>query len=295
MPKIFNPMQFIDDIGNELIASFDQSSQATSPGEIGYGREAALREKLQRVFGETLFLKHGFIFDSSGNVSLQQDIVVSERQFGLEFSLGSTVGPTYFPCETVIAAGEVKSGLTRKELTNSFLKCRSVKSLLRKRLTEISGHKYEGEYGRRYGSALAIGQLGPEAFDQSRHSSDQIFYFSASRNCKVSDKVLFESFRESCQGEKFDAPDLLISLDGTIVTYSVRASNGEPQICNQDGATGINIMRKVRNPFSVLVSGIRNHIANGRTVPMESLGVYFDPRSAARGLNYSFDEPFKQA
>ena len=288
----FSPIQFIDDIGKELIASFTQSGQASSPGEVGYGREASLRDKLQRVFGETLFLKHGFVFDSHGEVSLQQDVVINERQFGLSFSLGSVDGPTYFPCETVIAAGEVKSKLTKKELTNSFAKCISVKSLRRKLLTEILGNEYEGEFGRKYGSATSLGLLGPDAFDQIRHSQDQVFYFCVSQVCSVSDKVLFEAFRDSCALENRKAPDLLVTLDGTVVTFALRDSEGSPQICSQDCATSVNIMRNVRNPFSVLVSGIRNHIANGRTVPWESLGVYFNPRSNAVGTNYSFDEPF---
>ena len=87
----------------------------------------------------------GFVIDSYGGTSRQQDIVLYERDLCPVFSINRTSQTTYYPCEGVIAVGEIKSWLDRDALKDAFEKIASVKALQRHPTTDRMPHPTTGE------------------------------------------------------------------------------------------------------------------------------------------------------
>ena len=59
------------------------------------------------------------------------DIVLYEKDFCPVYSVNRDPSTTYYPCEGVIAVGEIKSRITSEELEDIFNKIASVKRLRR--------------------------------------------------------------------------------------------------------------------------------------------------------------------
>ena len=131
MEKSFNSIEFLKDLARELVDHFTRAGRATTPGLVGSGREAAARQKLESVLPAVAGIGSGCIIDVTGHTSRQQDIVVYEKQVSPVFSINNNPESTYYPCEGVIAVGEVKSGLGRAELLDALDKVRSAKALRR--------------------------------------------------------------------------------------------------------------------------------------------------------------------
>ena len=66
-----------------------------------------------------------------GATSKQQDVVLYEKHLCPEYSINDDPATTYYPCEGVIAVGEVKSEMASKDLEDTFDKIASVKKLRR--------------------------------------------------------------------------------------------------------------------------------------------------------------------
>ena len=73
----------------------------------------------------------GFVIDSYGGTSRQADIVLYEQDICPVFSVNDTPETTYYPCECVLAVGEVKSSFDRNSVQDAFSKIASVKRLRR--------------------------------------------------------------------------------------------------------------------------------------------------------------------
>ncbi len=91
------------------------------PGELGADREEIIRQFLRTYLPKRFDVSTGFAFDSKGHVSQQLDIVISNSMICPHFETAG--GQRFFPCESVVAVGQVKSSLTttsefRKALAN---------------------------------------------------------------------------------------------------------------------------------------------------------------------------------
>jgi hypothetical protein len=95
-----------------------------------------VQRKLEHLLPVGIGVGSGCVIDSFGGTSKQQDVILYEKAFCPIFSVNDTPETTYYPCEGVIAVGEVKSTVASKELTDIFKKIHSVKML--KRFTRIS-------------------------------------------------------------------------------------------------------------------------------------------------------------
>ena len=78
MAEQFSIDEYLRILGDELIAAFAQGGLAPSPGTKGASREKAVRDKLRQLLPSGIGVGTGFVIDSQGNVSLQQDIVLYE-------------------------------------------------------------------------------------------------------------------------------------------------------------------------------------------------------------------------
>ncbi|MYB36674.1 MAG: hypothetical protein F4Y26_04625 [Gammaproteobacteria bacterium] len=107
-------------------------SETRRPADRGGKAEELVREALRSVLPGWIGVGQGFVIDSYGHTSLQQDVVLFERSRSPVFrtlSDGEAIGN--FPCECVIAAGEVKARTYSGWIADVFQKSESAKRMRR--------------------------------------------------------------------------------------------------------------------------------------------------------------------
>ena len=82
------------------------------PGQLGGGREEILRRFLRDYLPKRFEVSSGFVFDSGGKISRQLDVIVADAGICPRFEIQG--GSRVYPCESVVAVGQVKSSLTSK-------------------------------------------------------------------------------------------------------------------------------------------------------------------------------------
>ena len=99
----------------------------------------------------------GYVIDSYGNTSKQMDVFLYEREICPVFAINKDPASTYYPCEGVIAVGEVKTNINSRGLYYIFKKIKSVKELRRFAAFSPSGMPGIEDYVafRKYGSPLS--------------------------------------------------------------------------------------------------------------------------------------------
>ena len=131
MKNGFNSKKYVKELAIELIQNFTNAGKATTPQLIGTAKENEVRGKLQKIFPPLINVATGCVIDSKNNTSRQTDVIIYEKDFCPIFSINDTPEASYFPCESVIAVGEIKSTLNNTELIDSIDKIKSVKILKR--------------------------------------------------------------------------------------------------------------------------------------------------------------------
>lgn len=121
---------------NELLRKFSRkldidfheiSGNISHAPKSGEARENALRSILKKLLPQRVEINSGFVFDAQGQESRQIDIVIFDKTVATIFDVE---GINYFPCEAVIAVGEVKSDIdSRDKLRDALEKIMSVKKL----------------------------------------------------------------------------------------------------------------------------------------------------------------------
>lgn len=179
MENHFNSSEYIKHLADELIRNFAYSSSATTPVLVGNAREKEVIRKLELLLPKFVAVGSGCVIDSYGKTSKQLDIIIYEKDYCPVFSINESPETTYYPCEAVIAVGEVKSTLNTKELDDIFKKINSVKELKRHSveskslMTDIPYKSF-----RKYGMTGAFEGAPEEDYDQENKSTDQIFGFA---------------------------------------------------------------------------------------------------------------------
>ena len=222
MDQTFDVDAFIARIGRRLVEQFDDARAATSPATVGAAMEQPVRDQLEQILPRGIAVGSGFVIDSQGGTSRQTDIVLYERDICPVFSINNTPETTYYPCEGVIAVGEVKSGLDRNSLDDSFKKIASVKQLKRqvihnpipmpdtgKRSAETRG------YGTIQGDSILRIDYDPESAETA-----QIFGFVLAGELRVKTDTFCESFKEFAgkHGNTL-SPNMAVILNGGLVTW----------------------------------------------------------------------------
>ncbi|MEM9795151.1 MAG: DUF6602 domain-containing protein [Pseudomonadota bacterium] len=96
-------------------------------GEIGTQVERAFHSALTKVLPERVGVSSGFVLDSVGGISSQLDIILYDKHGVPPIFQDGELG--IFPAEAVYAAGEVKTRLGSKEISDAWDKCFKFKSL----------------------------------------------------------------------------------------------------------------------------------------------------------------------
>jgi hypothetical protein len=151
-------------ISSAFAIEFDELCREISHNQTsGEAREYALVSLLRKYLPLRVGIERGFVIDARGGESKQIDVVIYDKTVGTVFEVS---GVKYFPCETVIAVGEVKSDIdSSTKLLDALNKLRSVKSLDR---TNNGTNKLIT------GPGLSINGI---RFDPSTIHRDQIFGF----------------------------------------------------------------------------------------------------------------------
>ena len=162
-----------------------------------------------------------------GTLVSKTDVILYERDICPVFSVNNTPETTYYPCEGVIAIGEIKSSLNTAPLKDSFAKTASVKSL-RRHIVPFPGNleflptEERVISYRHYGSKVGPPVITTEAFDQDNDEYSQIFGFVLSGKLELNPQTLLAKFVElvSKTGDQL-SPNIVVTLkDGLLYPYN---------------------------------------------------------------------------
>jgi hypothetical protein len=171
------------------------------PGELGAGREEVLRQFLRKYLPRRFGVSTGFVFDSIGNVSRQIDVIIYDALLTPRFE--AVGGKEFYPCESVVCVGEVKSVLTsNKDVINALENLRSVKVL------------------DRSGGGVNLSIRDEEPMAQDSNHLDQIFSFLfVIDRCMKEDKLRRTWFEYLCAHERHVWPNLFFYFDNYLTTH----------------------------------------------------------------------------
>jgi Domain of unknown function (DUF6602) len=101
-------------VAKRLKIEFEEQAKLLGhPGEVGTGRENVLKAILTKYLPKRYEVDSGFVIDALGNKSEQMDIVIYEADYTPVFEV--VEGKKFFPCETVVAVGQVKTDIGSRE------------------------------------------------------------------------------------------------------------------------------------------------------------------------------------
>ena len=284
MNKNFDTVSYAIDVGRELIANFARAGQATSAGLVGSAREAPTRGKLQHLLPNGIAVGTGCVIDSHGGTSRQMDVVLYEKHLCPVYSINDDPATTYYPCEGVIAVGEIKSRMASTDLEDTFAKIASVKKL--RRYARRSSDETSEQLGlqasvpfRSYGSSNSMIGTEAQAFDQDSKPFDQIFGFSVAGFLALRPRTLCTKYVEltALTGQTL-SPNLIVTLDDNQVLCPLRIPphrpNPEIAISPHD-ANAIYCVTRPEGGFQFLLSRIYTVYRRGRTVEEVAFDRYF--------------------
>lgn len=155
--KVFSLEALLRQAGRHLRINLSERF-IPQPGEIGSDREETIRQFLRTHLPKRFSVSTGFAFDANGRVSQQLDIIISDSMLCAHFETAG--GIRFYPCESIVAVGQIKSSLTsRAEFRNALSNLESVKILDR----SARGRAIDNKFG--------------EAIDQTSNHLHQIFTF----------------------------------------------------------------------------------------------------------------------
>jgi hypothetical protein len=171
------------------------------PGERGRDREAVVRDFLGQYLPDRVGVSTGFVFDCQGGISQQADVVIYDRLHSPTFP--SSGGTRFFPCESVLCVGQVKSNLnSRAELASALENIKSVKALDR----SAGGTNQDSTSGRMIVPA--------------ENHLDQIFGFVFAAKSDLSSPTIREVFEASvAKSQRHLWPNLIFAFDRCLLTF----------------------------------------------------------------------------
>jgi hypothetical protein len=291
MEQTFNTSSYLQHIAEELIRNFAFAGQATTPGLVGGAREKTTRHKLETLLPPMVGVGTGCIIDSYGNTSKQMDIVVYEKNICPIYSINDTPETTYFPCEGVIAVGEIKSTLNNKELEDIFAKVNSVKQLRRYAIpskSQLSGEEIVSF--RHYGTLGAWDCYKEEEFNQDEKRTDQIFCFAFCGELNVKPETLLETFTEELKKyPKNNSVNLISILNYGLVLFMNRQLN-QVRYWYGDDTNSLYVTSKRENNFQFLINRLIEVIRSYRTTETSSFSNYINKSAGQILLDGTFKD-----
>ena len=236
MDENFDPDAFIRRVGQRLVTQFDDARAATSPSTVGTAMEKSARNQLEQLLPRGLAVGSGFVIDSYGGTSRQTDIVVYEKDICPVFSINDTPETTYYPCECVVAVGEVKSELNRGSLEDAFDKIASVKRLKRHVTTHTVPHPETGEQLASYRSYVNLDTGFLPDISKDPGDWGKIWGFVLAGKSRLADESLAKLFLElSREVGDGSSPNLGVVLTGQLLSWGTRTTELPGEVHQLDG------------------------------------------------------------
>ncbi len=248
---------------NKLSAAINQIRRSIPhSGEIGTLIEQQFRFQLEEILPEKIAVSHGFVVDSTDEISRQMDIILYDKlNTPRIFASG---GAQMFPVETTYACGEIKTDLNSSELEDSFKKCLSYKKLCRKAYIERSSP-----------ITTSYALFGGE-YDHWQ----SIFFCVAVKS--ISAKCLGEKYKEIVECKQLPIHqriDTIVALDGTdgqnmLFNVLGEIRNGAPQNNSVDllpkhGSKLCNYRSK--EPWALFIMLLLRYMTQAPTEPIDML------------------------
>ncbi|MGA2540681.1 MAG: DUF6602 domain-containing protein [Verrucomicrobiota bacterium] len=199
-------------------------------GELGTAREQIIREFLGTYLPKRFEVSTGFAFDCTGRMSKQLDIVIFDSQVCPRFEAPG--GKFLFPCEAILAVGQVKSSLTSRQKFRGVLdNLSSVKVLDR----SANGAAYDTRFN--------------ETLCPSENHLHQIFTFLFVTGEAMNPQTLGLTLLEDAFAMPVEyLPNVILALNRYLITYC--CDNG---VCpNVMDARGVAI-QSTENPSDALL------------------------------------------
>ena len=271
MPS-FDAHNNIRSLGQELVLAYESAAQGTTPGLKGDAREKAVRTKLEAILPGGVGVGTGCVIDSDGKASSQIDVILYEQQFCPIFRVAEDVG--YYPCESVIAVGEIKSTIGKKELGDIYQKVASVRKL--NRFTKPVGLK-EPPAGkvayRTYLDKTTRFMGGNRDTIQNSQSAAQIYAFGVGRSFGAAPETMIKHTTDLYDEipEAF-RPNVVLTLDQKAIAPAV----GMQMSFTALGSPGVTFLTP-GNSLEYLLVSLFNIIQNGITSPGYAFERYVVP------------------
>ena len=223
MDHTFDVDAFISRVGGRLVQEFDDARAATTPSTVGDAMEHPVRQQLEQILPRGIGVGSGFVIDSYGHTSKQTDVVLYEKDICPIFSINNTPGTTYYPCEGVIAVGQIKSVINRSLLREDFEKIASVKCLQRFQVHDFMPHPTTGEaiiLERSYGSLQPPSTIIDLKERQGPDEAAQIFGFLLVGHSQMKSDTLTENFRQfTFEIGEGSSPNMAALLTGELLQW----------------------------------------------------------------------------
>lgn len=152
-------------------------------GEFGMLREACVRQLLINFLPGIYGVSHGYVIGQNGEVSHQCDLIIYHKSFTPY--LHTPEGQRFFPAESVIAVGEIKSKVDGSVLDDALGKLARIK-LMREAIIDAAIARVRPQSNRKY--------------DPANNIRDQIVTFIICEEFSCSNSVLSERIKKSWSG-----------------------------------------------------------------------------------------------
>ncbi|MBX8532643.1 hypothetical protein K5D32_23525 [Pseudomonas cichorii] len=203
---VVNIKDIFKSISKQIKLDYDElASNIPHFGERGAGREEVIKELLKEYLPERFGVNSGFVVDINGSVSHQADIIIFDRLIAPKFKIS---GNKYlYPCESVVAVGEVKSFMDKSELQDSIKKLKKVRELDR---TANGSNKVRMGYHYKQNES----RLSPKA-----NNCDSIWTFIFCSDSPSLEVVTGNLINELSPLENHLWPNLVCVLNKGIISY----------------------------------------------------------------------------
>jgi hypothetical protein len=171
------------------------------PGELGANREEIIRQFLRAYLPKRFEVSSGFAFDSAGHISQQLDVIIADALTCPRFE--TMGGVKFYPCEAVVAVGQVRSELTGRE-----------------NLKECLGNLESAKTLDRSGGATVTNAIGPDNANDEREHLNQVFTFLFVTGKALAGKtVQLDLLEHVLKTAPHLWPNVVFALDQYLVTY----------------------------------------------------------------------------
>ena len=280
MPE-FNTRAYLKSLGEELARAYANAGQATTPGLVGEAREQAVRTKLESILPGGVGVGTGCVIDIEGNVSRQMDVILYERPFCPVFEVANNV--SYYPCESVIAVGSIKSGIGKQELGDIYDNVASVRRLKKFAKPPKRNELPQGQVAfRTYLEKITQVTSGNWSAIQNSSSSAQIYAFGFGQSFAARPETMVRHAIELCSQVPAELrPNVVLTA-----SHEMLAPAEDRQMSfSALGCSGVTFV-KPEISFEYLLVSLFSMIQNGITAPGNVFERYVTPPPMDRVLTF---------